>query len=75
MTTPHTHRRPPMAAIIVAPLVAALVFVLSAWPTARLEPHDLPVGVAGAPAAVQGIEKHLLAADAAFDVRRLVVQG
>jgi hypothetical protein len=70
MTTPHTHRRPPMAAIIVAPLVAALVLVAFAWPTARLEPRDLPVGVAGAPAAIQGLEERLLATDGAFDVRR-----
>ena len=70
MTTPHTHRRPPIAAIIVAPRVAALVLVLFAWPTARLEPRDLPVGVAGTPAAVQDIEERLLVTDGAFDVHR-----
>lgn len=60
-----------MAAIVVAPLVAAIVLLLFAWPSARLEPRGLPVGVAGAPAAVQGIEQQLSAAgDGSFDVHR-----
>lgn len=64
--TPHTHRRP--AAILVVPIVVALVVTLFAWPSARLEPRDLPVGVAGPPAAAQQLERRLSAHEGAFDV-------
>ena len=56
--------RPPLAAILVVPLVAALVLTLFAWPSARIGPRDLPVGVAG-PAGAR-----LAAAGGAFDVHR-----
>jgi hypothetical protein len=68
--TSHKHRRPPLAAILAVPLVVALLVTLFAWPSSRLEPRDLPVGVAGAPAAVQKFEKGLSAQDGAFDVHR-----
>ena len=45
-TAPTTHR-PPKAAILAVPLVLALVLSLFAWPSARVEPRDLPIGVAG----------------------------
>jgi hypothetical protein len=66
--TPHTHRRPPAAAILIVPLVVAVLVTLFAWPSARLEPRDLPVGVVGPPAEAQNVEQRLAAG--AFDVHR-----
>jgi hypothetical protein len=59
-----------MLAILLVPLAVALVLTLFAWPSARQEPRDLPVGVAGPPAAAQAMEKQLTARDGAFDVQR-----
>jgi hypothetical protein len=73
MTTQKTadHRHPsPLAALVIVPLVVAVVLTLFAWPSARLEPRDLPVGVAGPPAAVAELEQQLGANPAAFDVHR-----
>jgi hypothetical protein len=67
--SPH---RPPAAAILVVPLVVALVLTLFAWPSARLEPRDLPVGVAGPASATAPIEERLEAREGAFDVRRYI---
>ena len=39
--------RPSPAAILLVPLAVAIVLTLFAWPSARLEPRDLPIGVAG----------------------------
>ena len=64
-TRPH---RPSPVAIVLVPLAVALVLTLFAWPNARLEPRDLPVGVAGAPAAAEALERRLAAREGAFDV-------
>jgi hypothetical protein len=64
------HGRPPLAAILLVPVIAALVLILFAWPSARLEPRDLPIGVAGPPAQATAIEQRLTADAGAFDVRR-----
>jgi hypothetical protein len=69
-TAAGSHRRPPAAAILLVPLVVALVLTLFAWPSARLEPRDLPVGVAGPPAPARAIEQRLAARQGAFDVHR-----
>jgi hypothetical protein len=66
-SSPH---RPSPAAILMIPVVVAVVLTLFAWPNARLEPRDLPVGVAGEPAAAQAIERQLAAREGAFDVER-----
>jgi hypothetical protein len=68
-TTTKTHRPRP-AAILVVPLVAAIVLTLFAWPLAKLGPRDLPIGVGGAPAAAGAIEQKLTAQDGAFDIHR-----
>lgn len=71
MTTAHAPRRPkPAAAILIVPLLAAIVLTLFAWPSARLEPRDLPIGVAGARAASDPIAQRLAERDGAFDVHR-----
>ena len=44
----HTTHRPPLAAILVVPLIAALVLTLFAWPSARVGPRELPIGAVGA---------------------------
>ena len=62
--------RPPAAAILVVPLVVALVLALFAWPSSRLEPRDLPIGVAGAPAAAGALERQLAAQEGAFELHR-----
>jgi hypothetical protein len=59
-------RRPPAAALaVIIPVAVALALTLFAWPATSLEPRDLPVGVVGAPAAV---EQRL--AQGGFDVQR-----
>jgi hypothetical protein len=55
---------------VIVPIVAAAVLTLFAWPNARLEPRDLPIGVAGPPPAAQVIEQRLGAREGAFDVHR-----
>jgi hypothetical protein len=72
--TAHEHR-PPAAAILVVPLVVALVLTLFAWPSSRLEPRDLPIGVAGAPAAVTTLERQLTAQEGAFDLHRYATEA
>ena len=62
--------KPPAAAILVIPLVVALVLTVFAWPNSRLEPRDLPVGVAGPAAAAAAIEAKLATQEGAFDVER-----
>jgi len=64
-----THK-PPAAAILVVPLVVALVLTVFAWPNSRLEPRDLPVGVAGPETAADAIEVKLSEQAGAFDVER-----
>ena len=64
------HHRPSPLAILIIPVVVALVLTLFAWPSARLEPRHLPIGVAGGPAATEKIEHRLATQEGAFDVRR-----
>ena len=73
MTTQKTsaHRHPsPLAALVIVPVVVAIVLTLFAWPSAKLEPRDLPVGVAGPSAAVGQLEQQLGANPGAFEVHR-----
>ncbi len=74
MTAQSSHRPPP-AAILVVPLVVGVVLTLFAWPSARLEPRDLPIGVAGAPAAATAIERQLERGGGSFDVHRYGDEG
>jgi hypothetical protein len=66
---PTTHRAP-RAAILLIPVIAALVLTLFAWPNARLGPRDLPLGVAGPAVAAKPIELRLERQEGAFDVHR-----
>jgi hypothetical protein len=62
--------RPPKAAILVLPAFVALIVTLFAWPNARLEPRDLPIGVAGTGPAADAAEERLAEQDGAFDIKR-----
>jgi len=66
MTHSSSSHRPPLAAILVVPVVAAVILTLFAWPLAKVGPRDVPVGVAGAPA----VADRLAAQDGRFDVHR-----
>jgi hypothetical protein len=43
-------------AVLAVPLVTALLLTLFDWPSARLKPLDLPIGVAGGGPAADAIE-------------------
>jgi len=58
------------ALLLVVPIAIALVAILFAWPSARLEPRDLPVGVAGPPEATQALEQQLKSQGGAFEIHR-----
>ena len=64
------HRKPPVIAVVAA-LTAALTVVLIAfaWPAARSEPRDLPLGVAGPTAAQLGVTLDR-AAPGAFEIHQ-----
>jgi hypothetical protein len=65
----NAHHGIPPAAILVVPVITALVLALFAWPNARLEPRDLPIGLAGPPVGVEAIEQRLASqGTGAFDV-------
>jgi hypothetical protein len=64
------HRPPSAAIFVVVPLLTALLLTLFAWPSARLEPRDLPIGVAGPHTATKAVQKRLAAQGDAFDVHR-----
>ena len=68
-TSGHPHPSP-LAALVIVPVVVAIILTLFAWPSAKLEPRDLPVGVAGPAAAVGQLEQQLGANPDAFDVHR-----
>jgi hypothetical protein len=70
VSSTHSRRRPSPAAILVIPLVVAAVVALFAWPNARLEPRELPIGLAGPPAATAPVEAKLAGQADAFDVHR-----
>jgi hypothetical protein len=70
------HRHPsPLAALVIVPLLVAIVLTLFAWPSAKLEARDLPVGVAGPPAVVGQLERQLGANPEAFDVHRYATEA
>jgi succinate dehydrogenase hydrophobic anchor subunit len=76
MSTPSTKntqsdRRVSPLAIVLVPLAIAVIVALFAWPASRQEPRDLPVAVAGPPAAAESIERQLNKQEGAFDVQRV----
>jgi hypothetical protein len=72
-------RRPPLppspsralvAVLLLVPAIVALALWAFAWPAARTAPRDLPVGVAGPPAATAPVERQLARGGEAFEVHR-----
>jgi hypothetical protein len=67
---PHPRRRPwsmAAAALLVAAIAALPVWAFT-WGAARLEPRDLPIGVAGPAPAIGAIQQRLAQQGDAFDV-------
>ncbi|MFC9112927.1 ABC transporter permease [Streptomyces sp. NPDC057092] len=63
------HRR--IAAVLVlVPILVALALWAFAWPAARTAPRDLPIGVAGPPAATAPLAQQLEERKGAFDLHR-----
>jgi len=56
-----------MIAVLV-PVAIAVTLACFAWPSARLEPRDLPIGVAGTAQATAAAENRLSAQPGSFDV-------
>jgi hypothetical protein len=68
-----TTRRGPrslVAAVVLVPVVVAVTLMAFAWPSARLAPRDLPIGIAGPAQATASIERQLGRRGNAFDVHR-----
>ena len=65
-----SHHRPPLAAILMIPVVVALALTLFAWPASRQDPRDLPVGVVGAGSGAQVLEQQLASREGAFEIHR-----
>ncbi|MFZ4159450.1 ABC transporter permease [Streptomyces griseoincarnatus] len=64
-----THRR--IAAVLVlVPTLVALALWAFAWPAARTAPRDVPLGVAGPPAATAPVAHQLEQREGAFDLHR-----
>src|SRR5262245_36316946 len=58
-----------MVAVLV-PVAIAVTLACFAWPSARLEPRDLPIGLAGPAQATAATEDRLSARPGSFDVHR-----
>src|SRR5262245_2345628 len=59
-----------LRALFIVPVVLAVTLSVFAWPSARLSPRDLPLGVAGPAQAAQQVEQKLAQQHGAFDVHR-----
>ncbi|MEU3850985.1 ABC transporter permease [Streptomyces sp. NPDC029554] len=66
----HTPNRRLIAVVVLVPVLAALALWAFAWPAARTAPRDLPLGVAGPPAAAAQVERQLERHEGAFEIHR-----
>ncbi|WP_314219495.1 ABC transporter permease [Streptomyces zaehneri] len=57
-----------IAVVLLVPALATLALWAFAWPAARTAPRDLPLGVAGPPAATAQLEKQLTRHEGAFEI-------
>ncbi|MCX5053700.1 ABC transporter permease [Streptomyces sp. NBC_00474] len=67
-TPTKAHRRRLIAVVVLVPVLAALALWAFAWPAARTAPRDLPLGVAGPPAATAQLERQLGQKEGAFEI-------
>jgi hypothetical protein len=65
-----THKPKAVLAVVAVPVIFAITLLTFAWPAARLAPRDLPLGVAGPPAATQPVVEKLRQQGSAFDLHR-----
>ncbi|MEU9663859.1 ABC transporter permease [Streptomyces chartreusis] len=68
MQSPSTTSKSMLTILVVVPLTLAFALWAFAWPSARTEPRDLPVGLAGPPQATEPVAKQLQAQEGAFDI-------
>ncbi|MFF6915011.1 ABC transporter permease [Streptomyces sp. NPDC012466] len=59
-----------IAVVVLVPVLAAIALWAFAWPASRISPRDLPLGVAGPPAAVTQVERQLERHEGAFEIHR-----
>ncbi|MFE9027851.1 ABC transporter permease [Streptomyces iakyrus] len=59
-----------IAVVVLVPVLAALALWAFTWPASRIAPRDLPLGVAGPPAAAAQVEKQLERHEGAFEIHR-----
>ncbi|MFC8142000.1 ABC transporter permease [Streptomyces paradoxus] len=59
-----------IAVVVLVPVLAALALWAFAWPASRIAPRDLPLGVAGPPAAAAQVERQLERHEGAFEIHR-----
>ncbi|MGI8681459.1 MAG: hypothetical protein ACR2JO_04875 [Mycobacteriales bacterium] len=62
------NRRALLVALIGMPLLAVLLLSAFGWPTARLAPRDVPIGVAGPDPAAAAVRDQLAGQDGAFSI-------
>ncbi|KDN75269.1 membrane protein [Streptomyces olindensis] len=67
---PSTSTRHVIAVVVLVPVLAALALWAFAWPAARTAPRDLPLGIAGPPAATAQVERQLERHEGAFEIHR-----
>lgn len=59
-----------LVAVVVVPLIFALTLSTFAWPSARIEPRDLPLGLAGPAGSTRPVEQQLTQGGSAFELHR-----
>ena len=64
------HKPGALLAVIVVPVIFAFTLWTFAWPAARLEPRDLPLGLAGPAETTRVVEEQLGAQGNAFELHR-----
>ncbi|MGC9381611.1 ABC transporter permease [Streptomyces sp. MH13] len=64
------HGRRVAAVVVLLPVLVALALCAFAWPAARTSARDLPLGVAGPPAAITQVEQRLAQREGAFEIHR-----
>lgn len=65
-----SRNRQVIAVVVLVPVLAAFALWAFAWPASRTAPRDLPLGVAGPPAAAAQVEKRLERHEGAFEIHR-----
>jgi hypothetical protein len=65
-----SHNPGALIVVIAVPVIFAITLLTFAWPAARLQPRDLPLGLAGPAQATQPIEQRLAQQPDAYSVHR-----